>query len=544
MIIKLLKELLQNLDPSNFQNVIIGALAVYIPVVIDIFNYNKNPAKTSRFMEIVFNEYRFKSKYIFIYSVIGLVFFSFVSGVEVCFSVKLFSIILIFYLVGYFLKYITSILPLSRNFSSKYAHDFLEKSSNKVLSKNIFYELIGKQQKENQQQNMLDAWKTYWKEKLESDEKKVTNIFLKTVDKAVKLGRVDLASELLGFYIENISNRKNKNIVELFLPKFFEWNKEIYFMFNKKIQEENNKFADKKIDNSLCYWCQPYFFENIIKKIFLNKRNEKNSNNICIFFQEFKKHIDKIEGEHKALVNNEQENENIDDFLRKYCKNLFEVFCDVFFDNVNEIISCCICLLRESEERYFPKEWKINSENKNNFVDKIIFAKFIKWYKKNCKNNSKELAEKCPQIIAVIFPTVKGTIFFKDFLKLYVCNYDIDKAEKVECDFDMPSFLSSRFSLQDKSDSKLLQKIRSKDLNDECAFEIKRRKNARIAKKETAKIILNYFLDGIEDKQKSVEYLKTQVDIKLDVNKNPYLISLKNLCVLLNLNLPKHSNIA
>ena len=73
---------LQNLDLSLFQNIILGVLAIFIPFAIvfltDILNSKKE--ERGEFEKMVLSDEMLGTKKVFWLSVVGLVFFAFVSG--------------------------------------------------------------------------------------------------------------------------------------------------------------------------------------------------------------------------------------------------------------------------------------------------------------------------------------------------------------------------------------------------------------------------------------------------------------------------------
>ena len=239
-----LKNPLQNLDPSLFQNIIIGVLAIFIPFAIvfltDILNSKKE--KRSEFEKMVLSDEVLGTKKVFWLSIVGIIFFSFFSGTDISSSAKIVSIIVALILIFFFWKPFKNILRFSEGCKSEFEIFFLKKLN---FSKILKFKNIVKSEK------MVRAWNSFWSEKSELNEENFTDIFISHIDDSLKFKKFNIALQLSKIYIKNIDKRDYFLISLKILPKVFEWDEILW----------NEKYFNSKKYNKL----------EKIKKIFSRK---------------------------------------------------------------------------------------------------------------------------------------------------------------------------------------------------------------------------------------------------------------------------------
>lgn len=128
-----LDPILKHLDPSLFQNITLGVLAIFIPFAIvfltDILN-SKKEAK-SEFEKMVLSDEVLGARKIFWLAIVSIVFFAFFSGDKVSIYAKIVSIIAALGLVTLFWMPFKNILRFSEGHKSEFEILFLKK--NKVF---------------------------------------------------------------------------------------------------------------------------------------------------------------------------------------------------------------------------------------------------------------------------------------------------------------------------------------------------------------------------------------------------------------------------
>lgn len=434
-----LEVILKNLDPSLFQNIILGILAIFIPFAIvfltDILNSKKE--KKSEFEKMVLSDEILGTKKIFWLSMVGIVFFAFFSGVNTSSPAKIVAIFVAVILIFLFWKPFKKILRFSEGYKSEFEIPFLKK-----LSFNHFFKFKNKSKAEK----MFRSWNSFWSEKSEINERDFTKIFISHIDDAIKFRKFDHAVQLAQIYVNNIEKRDRFFIGYEILPKIFEWNEILWdkqqlwlktYDTEKRIQNFFSQkyfltFRDlalriyKKLNSeSGHFWNWRYFggefFQAIIKTLL------KDEHGPYQLFSSFKKHIE--EGERKLeKITGEKEK----DKYWHYITGLFSSFCPTFFNDIDSAPSNY-----DIWERDFPPEWKIAVANKDNRISRVVLHEFLQWsrdriFKKgNKKNPDKDLTE----VINGIFPNVHSSLFTA-FLMLFVSD-EIKYALEKEPNFDI-----------------------------------------------------------------------------------------------------------
>lgn len=479
-----LNPFLQNLDPSLFQNIILGVLAIFIPFAIvfltDILNSKKE--KRSEFEKMVLSDEVLGTKKVFWLSIFGIVFFAFFSGTDITPSAKILSIGVALILIALFWKPFKKILRFSEGYKPEFEIPFLEKLS----FSNIF-----RFKNKKKSEKMLRAWNSFWSEKSEINERVFSNIFVSQIEDAIKYSKFNLAVQLAQNYISNIEKRDRFSIGYEILPKVFEWNELLWNKQNillKSYGKEERiqnfisqeyfptfrtyalnvyKKTNSKIDN---FWNWHYFggefFKEIIKVLL------KDGHGPYQLFLSFKKHIEESK---KKL-------DKIEDVKEKekywqYTTGLFSNFCPTFFNEIDSAPSNY-----DIWEHNFPQEWKISMKNIENNVPRVFLHEFLEWsrdriFKKDIEDSfDKDLTE----VISGIFPNVHSSLF-TSFLMLFFSS-DIKYALEKEPNFYIigvsVSWSGSVEEDEEARDKRLATMMQAKEISQ---------------KEETVKIILNFF---------------------------------------------------
>ncbi|MDD4902763.1 MAG: hypothetical protein PHE24_06555 [Patescibacteria group bacterium] len=479
-----LEPFLQNLDPSLFQNIILGVLAIFIPFAIvfltDILNSKKE--KRSEFEKMVLSDEVLGTKKVFWLSIVGIVFFAFFSGTDTPLSVKILSIIVAVILIFLFWKPFKKILRFSEGHKSEFEIPFLRK-----LSFSNFFRFKNKKKSEK----LFRAWNSFWSEKSEINERDFTNIFIAHIDDAVSYGKFELAVQLAQTYANNIEKRDGFSVGYEILPKVFEWNeafwneqqlwlkgynteKRIQSFFSQKyfptFRDWALKLYKKTNTKRERFWNWHYFggeFFQAIVKVLL-----KDGSGPYQFFSSFKKHIEESEKKLDKIKDEEEKGK-----YRRYVTSLFASFCPTFFNEIDNAPSNYGIW-----EHDFPAEWKITIANKDNRISHVVLYEFLQWsrdriFKKDDKDNfDKDLTE----VINGIFPNVHSSLFTA-FLMLFSSSelkYALEKEPNFYILGVSVSWSGSVEESKEGRDKRLNEMMRAEEISQ---------------KKETIQIILKYF---------------------------------------------------
>ena len=563
----MLKELLQNLDVSCFQNVVLCILAVFLPFIVVIYNNCNDEKNAFRKIYIKNTYYGFK---LIIWLILSSLIFSFTYNNYIW---KIVAIVIIVLLTVFSIRFFRKLINFSQC-SSKDAEQLLNNLSNKSLKdldkNNSFLKKLTKKtiskiidflaQNDDPQQKMLDAWGAFWEEKFILDEKEVTAIFVQTVDKAIELNKFNLAYQLVYFYMKNINKRAYKDILDVdnkkndgkknnqekcFLQKLFEWSKAINIKLHKQDNSEqinSDKESEKNIDNKK---------NDDQEKCFLQKLFEWDKNiNIKLYEQDHSEN-NNYDKESEEYKNGEAlcywSNRNFLDIIinrlflpgydsygrrninRSKVEKIFEMFAEhvktileqqnaipqdyinqlfhPFFDNINEIARIFDRRFVSQSSQYMPKDW-LDSNSK------IIFQNFTLWSQ---NAGIETLKDKGPNIIKIFFPATIGCIYFEHFLRLHHCDYKIEEAMKTDELFEMPQ-KSYGLSLSNPDDEKL------HDTDGDKAENKKHKLVLEKAEQSAVKIILEYFASN----KSACEWFSNSIKSS-DTPPNQYLTNLKEL---------------
>lgn len=482
-------QFLQNLDPSLFQNVIIGILMVLIFIGEQIFSEVKTQEKRGEFSKmVIFYEILniTTTAVLAILSIFVISFFKDSIDSQQIHSVGLKSKLIISILTAVvafiLIKPIFKFQIFFRGKRHKFEIDFL---------KSLNFSKIFKFRNQAKAEKMVRAWNSFWSEKSEFNERDFTNIFISHIDDAIKYEKFELAVQLAQTYAFNIENRDRFSAGYDILPKVFEWNeifwneqqlwlkgydteKKIEKFFSQKHFPTFRAWALKlyKKTNSKRehFWNWHYFggefFQAIIKALL------KDGHGPYQLFSSFKKHIEEsLEKLNK--IEDEKEKKKYD----YYIIGLFASFCPTFFNEIDNAPSNYGVW-----EHDFPKEWKISTANIKSGIPGVILHEFLQWSrdrifkKENKENFDKDLTE----VINGIFPDVHSSLFTA-FLMLFFSSeirYALEKEPNFYILGVSVSWSGSVEESEEERDKRLAEMMRAREISQ---------------KDETIKIILNFF---------------------------------------------------
>jgi hypothetical protein len=466
-----LNPFLQRLDPSLFQNIILGILAIFIPFAIvfltDILNSKKE--KRSEFEKMVLSDEVLEVKKIFWLSIVGIVFFAFFSGVETSSPAKIVSILAVIILIFFFWQPFKKILRFSEGYKSEFEIPFFRK-----LSFSRFFKFKNK----SKAKKIFRSWNSFLSEKSEYNERDFINIFISHIDDSIEFKKFDLVVQFAQTYVNNIEKRDRCSIGYDILPKILEWN-EIFW--NEKQLRLKDDDTEKKIQNFFSqkhfptfkdwtlklykktnleneyFWNWYYFgrefFQAIIKTLL------KDGHGSYHLFSSFKKYIEESEKKLEKITDNKEKEK-----YWHYITGLFSSFCPTFFNEINSVSSNYGIW-----EDDFPPEWKITIANKNNRIAHVILREFLQWSEDRIfiKENEESFDKNLTKVINGIFPNVHSSLFTA-FLMLFFSN-EVKYALEKEPNFHIlgvgVSWSGSIEESEEERDKRLYEMLKAKDLS-------------------------------------------------------------------------------
>ncbi len=124
--------ILRNLDPSLFQSITLGILAIFIPFAIvffaDILN-SKNQKKRSEFEKMVLSDEVLGAKKVFWLAIGSIGFFAFFSEPDISISKKIISVFAVIVFTSFFWSTFKRILRFSEGNKLEFEIPFLKKLS-------------------------------------------------------------------------------------------------------------------------------------------------------------------------------------------------------------------------------------------------------------------------------------------------------------------------------------------------------------------------------------------------------------------------------
>ena len=431
----ILINLLQDLDPSLFQNIILGILAIFIPFGI-VFLTNLLDSKKQRndFEKMVLSEEVLGTKTIFGLSVFGILILAFFSGKDISDTRKLVAIAISVILILLFWIPFRRILRFSEGYKSEFEISFLKK-----LRLSRFLNFRNKLTVDR----MVRAWNSFWSEKSSHNEGEFTKLFINHIDEAMARKKYGLAVQLAQTYEKNIEKRGVFSVGSEILPKVFEWHEKLWNLEQKWLRREGikeriqNSFSSKHFptfkkwaSNPLSrtikddyFWNWSYFQHSFF--LVVAKTMLKDSHGSYQFFTSFKKHID------KAIIKLEKiENEDTRQRWWNYISGFFGSFCPMFFDNISSISDKYTIW-----HHYFPPEWKVTGTNSNR-ASRIILHEFLEWAQQRIfKENESKYDNSLTVVVSGIFPSAHP-VLLPAFLT-FLFYSDVKSAIQKELNFSL-----------------------------------------------------------------------------------------------------------
>ncbi len=410
----------EDLDPSNFQNVIIAILAIFIPfALVFLSGILNSKQKRNDFQKLVLNDEVFKTKTTFLIAISSLIFFSFFTGTELTTIKKIFCLLVLFLVIYFFWIALKNILKFSKGDSSDFEISYLKSLT---LSKFL------KERNKKEVKTMHVAWSSFWAEKLIKNERDYTNIFILHIDKAFDYKvRPEFIIQIAETYQNNLKDRDLFSMGHLVLPKVLQWNNS-FINWDLKCREEYKQKKEKKkhlitkafglINCITRKNNEDLFFHNwtYFQRIFLVNLVEvliKFQNGSYQLFRKFEEHINNL----KKEVDEEYD--------KKIIRQKLQIIEHVFYDFM-------ISVFNNYDKRTFgyltfkndlPADWKISSINTENFFSHLMLKNFLEWSqsKNFIKNDDSGRDEKLTDIINGVFENVDSELF-SVFLILYSSN--------------------------------------------------------------------------------------------------------------------------
>ncbi len=388
-------QFLKHLDPALFQNVIIGILAIYIPLLIISLSYNNKEKK--HFHKLVLLYEVFNAKIVFIVTVSFILIFALIPNNNlVSVFLKIISLILIIIYIGFSIKLFNKIVEFLQGHKNKYEISFLKKLSSKNRVSNKY----------NVDNNEIEKiWRSILEDKDETQDENFTNIFLDYIDTIIENNEIGHAVILIKIYLENINNRGRYIITDKFLLRFLEWDRKFWMQNQNDISSKNKYWIYRSNQNE--------FFNLIFKYYKYNSIDDQNK--IVHFFLELEKYIDNCQTKLKKEKKGTNKKNKLD-YLVEFLQNFTPMFFQYILNSINYF---------ELYNSYFPPKWKIASENmENELISKYLLIEFLKWSEKritSSRYNENKIDESLDLILELLFPEIVS-ITLSDFLILLFAN--------------------------------------------------------------------------------------------------------------------------
>ena len=469
---------LLNLDPSLFQNIILGILAIFIPfAIVFLTDLLGSKNQRSEFEKMVLSEEVLGTKKVFWLAVIGIVVLAFFSGTDVSVTRKILAIIFSIILIFLFWNPFRRILRFSEGYKPEFEISFL---------KSLNFSKIFRFGNKLKMDRMIRAWNSFWSEKSTYNEREFTKKFINHVDQAIESKRYGLAVMLAQAYEKNLDERDRFSIGYEILPKLFEWHQKFWESEQKWLNRENYKervlksfsakhfptfkkwiasFLNKSYSKDDFFWNWHYFQQGLFPAV--AKALLQDGHGPYQLFTSFKKHIDDAVAKLEKI-----EDEDKKQRWWNYIMGLFGSFCPMFFDTIDSVPSNY-----DIWHHYFPADWKVTIANSKNRAPRVILHEFLEWaqkriFKENPENYDKDLSE----VANGIFPNAHHSLF-PAFITLLFAS-EIKYAVQKESNF---SLINTGMSWSGEiSEEQIQEMFRQQDQSQ---------------KRETIDIIFEYFRD-------------------------------------------------
>ncbi len=440
-IIKFAEPFLQNLDPSLFQNITLGILAIFIPILV-VFLSEKNDDFLKR--ESIKKEV-LKIDKVFWFSITSIFLFAIYNHIYLW--TKLFVLIIIFILTFLLTRIFLGLLNFSKRDIFEYEKSFLEKL-------NV-----------NKDDELQEVYSSLWQREniINFNERAYTKIFISHIDEAIINKKFELAVVISQLYLKNIEKRNHFLLGSDILPKVLEWHS---ILWKEEQDYIHGRYPEKKGD----FWNWNYFgreFFQAITKILL-----KGGHTPYQLFSVFKEYIDESM-EKLNKIKDEKEKKKYD----RYITRLFANFCPTFFNEIDSAPSNY-----DIWEHCFPAEWKISMENAKSGIPRVILHEFLQWSRDRIfkKDRKKDFDKDLTEVINGIFPNVHSSLFTA-FLMLFFSTevkYALEKEPNFYILGTSALWIGSAEESKEERDKRLAEMMREKETSQ---------------KEETIQIILNFF---------------------------------------------------
>jgi hypothetical protein len=339
--------------------------------------------------------------------------------------------------------------------------------------------------------NLEIVWKSVWQVKNINiqNERKFFQIFSFTITRLLSLAEksenLKTISKLLNDFYNYINHHSMAALNEDILSKILNW----YFNFWQKENEFSDKnFLDKKA--KLDKWSSYGEILRTLEDIFSNIEERSFKGGIIYsysFFTHFKRHVEYYKDE---LV----ERNNT---YHYYIDSVFDVFCRVFFRNIEKSSK-----KYDIWEHYFPEEWKAKSSNfEKNVISKSLCRKFLTWVRDIVLDDKKEFARDLGNISSNLFSEVEPSLWIS-ILLLFVFSHYGDNRMKME----------SIIKIEHSWDFGFIGRVRigdnEKSLEKQVEVEVKNtfELTFRLFKKQFSKYNLQKYIEAL--KELELEYKK------------------------------------
>lgn len=473
---KVLEPPLRNLDPSLFQNIILGILAIFIPfAIVFLTDLLGSKNQRSEFEKMVLSEEVLGTKKVFWLAVIGIVFLAFFSGTDVSITRKILAIIFSIILIFLFWNPFRRILRFSEGYKPEFEISFLKS----LKFSKIFY--FGNKLRMDR---MIRAWNSFWSEKSSYNEREFTQAFIVHVDDAIKTKRYALATQLAQTYEKNIDKRDLFSVGYEVLPKLFEWHDEFWKAEQQWLYRMN--FHEKLQQTTVLKYLRPLkkWILTLAKKIYYDDERFFNwhyfqqalfpaVSKVLLYdghgpfqlFSTFKKYTDESEAKIEKIGG--------DDNRQRWWNHivgLFSSFCPMFFENIDSISGKF-----DIWEHYFPGEWKVVSANSKRRMPRIFLHEFLQWAQQRIfMKDESHYDSALSEVANGIFPNAHHSLFPAFLILLF--STEIKYAVQKEPSF---SLINTGMSWSgEKREEEIQEMFNQQD---------------RSQKNETVQIIFDYF---------------------------------------------------
>lgn len=417
------ESVLRHLDPSLFQNVIIGILAIFIPFAIVFFSGivgSKN--RRSEFEKTVLSKEVFEVKSLFVVSAVGIAVLSFFTTDpenELPLLAKVFAILFAGLLVVYFARLFWKVLRFSEGHGAEFEIRFLKGLQ---LSKPLPY-----QQNNNWhiKEDILKSWQCLWQEEMEKDERNLTEVFVSHIDNAIDCKEFDFAVRLSQSYQNGLEKRDIFCLSSQILPKVFEWTKTL-----RRLEPQSQKETEKVKVMGCTNHFQGSLFRKIAQRCLLNHVDSYS------LFKQFNEHVKHAQKEIESEELNKTWNNVYAD--ERHVEGLFSDFLAELFGGMEDtgrnfdIWKLC-----------FPDDWKIKTADdpSSKWFRRIVKDCFEQMFINDLFSDVHQEKENrvVSYIVSLLFPSVDPRLFsiFLSLRSLRSFPEDIRKVIKLYPTFNM-----------------------------------------------------------------------------------------------------------